>query len=55
VGAPTIRDVIAFPKTKEGRDLMSQAPASVPQEDLDYYYVECKTKEPNDGKQKPKS
>ena len=36
-GAQSIRDVIAFPKSSEGRDLMSKAPASITQADRDYY------------------
>jgi len=31
---PNIREVIAFPKTGEGRDLMMQAPAPVAPEQL---------------------
>ncbi|MEO0640160.1 MAG: amino acid--tRNA ligase-related protein, partial [Bacteroidota bacterium] len=32
---PSIRDVIAFPKTAGGRDLMMSAPANVPTDNLD--------------------
>lgn len=45
VGAKSIREVIAFPKTGDGKDLMSQSPAQVPQEDLDYYHIQCKDTE----------
>jgi len=33
-GEPNIREVIAFPKTGEGRDLMMNAPSPVPEKDL---------------------
>lgn len=36
-----IRDVIAFPKSQNGKDLMASAPALVPKEDLDYYKIKC--------------
>ncbi|XP_041658471.1 aspartate--tRNA ligase, mitochondrial isoform X2 [Cheilinus undulatus] len=39
VGAPTIRDVIAFPKSHRGHDLMSCAPDFVPEEDLKNYHI----------------
>jgi aspartyl-tRNA synthetase len=34
-----IRDVIPFPKTSNGKDLMSQAPSPVEQSELDYYFL----------------
>lgn len=37
--APSIRDVIAFPKSHEGLDLMSGAPNNISQEDLDRYNI----------------
>ncbi|XP_060088441.1 aspartate--tRNA ligase, mitochondrial [Heteronotia binoei] len=40
VGAPSIRDVIAFPKSFKGRDLMSNAPDYVAAEDLEPYHVQ---------------
>ncbi len=40
-GTENIRNVIAFPKAQSGRDLMSSAPAKVPQEELDYYKIKC--------------
>ncbi|XP_053325433.1 aspartate--tRNA ligase, mitochondrial [Spea bombifrons] len=39
VGAPSIRDVIAFPKSFRGRDLMSNAPDFVSDEDLQLYHI----------------
>ncbi|KAK3597214.1 hypothetical protein CHS0354_003719 [Potamilus streckersoni] len=39
----TIRDVIAFPKSSDGKDLMSQAPSPVSKADLERYHVEIKT------------
>uniref|UniRef100_A0A8D1V862 Aspartate--tRNA ligase, mitochondrial n=1 Tax=Sus scrofa TaxID=9823 RepID=A0A8D1V862_PIG len=38
-GAPSIRDVIAFPKSFRGHDLMSNAPDSIPPEDLKPYHI----------------
>uniref|UniRef100_A0A8C5UUL3 Aspartate--tRNA ligase, mitochondrial n=1 Tax=Microcebus murinus TaxID=30608 RepID=A0A8C5UUL3_MICMU len=39
-GAPSIRDVIAFPKSFRGHDLMSRAPDSVPPEELKPYHIQ---------------
>jgi aspartyl-tRNA synthetase len=36
-----IRDVIAFPKSQNGKDLMALAPAKVPDEDLIHYKIKC--------------
>lgn len=41
-GSPSIRDVIAFPKSSEGYDLMSDAPCSVDKKDLDLYKISVK-------------
>ncbi|KAK7095038.1 aspartate--tRNA ligase, mitochondrial-like [Littorina saxatilis] len=40
--APSIRDVIAFPKSHDGKDPMSKAPANVSQSDLDSYHITVK-------------
>ncbi|CAG5119783.1 unnamed protein product [Candidula unifasciata] len=40
VGASSIRDVIAFPKITQGKDPLSNSPASVAQADLDYYHMQ---------------
>ena len=39
---PSIRDVIAFPKTFDGKDPMSGAPVEIPQSALDLYHVQVK-------------
>jgi len=38
-GKSSIRDVIAFPKSTEGRCLMCSSPAPVTQQDVDYYHL----------------
>ncbi|XP_010226936.1 PREDICTED: aspartate--tRNA ligase, mitochondrial [Tinamus guttatus] len=40
VGAPSIRDVIAFPKSFRGRDLMGSAPDYVTPEELEPYHIQ---------------
>ncbi|KAM4655561.1 aspartate--tRNA ligase, mitochondrial isoform 1-T7 [Amazona ochrocephala] len=40
VGAPSIRDVIAFPKSFRGRDLMGNAPDYVTPEELKPYHIQ---------------
>jgi aspartyl-tRNA synthetase len=42
-GTPSIRDVIAFPKTAKGTDLMTEAPAAVEPKQLRDLYLELKT------------
>lgn len=37
--APSIRDVIAFPKSSEGRDLMADSPAPLSPEDLVFFHL----------------
>ncbi|MDE0824368.1 MAG: aspartate--tRNA ligase, partial [Dehalococcoidia bacterium] len=39
-GSPSIRDVIAFPKTQSGSDLLFNAPTPVDQKQLDDLYLE---------------
>jgi len=39
-----IRDVIPFPKTSNGKDLMAQAPSLVEQSELDYYFLKINKK-----------
>ncbi|XP_063284227.1 aspartate--tRNA ligase, mitochondrial [Pelobates fuscus] len=41
-GAPSIRDVIAFPKSFRGRDLMSNAPDFVSDEVLQLYHIKVR-------------
>ncbi|KAM3178465.1 hypothetical protein ACTXT7_002485 [Hymenolepis weldensis] len=38
-GARTVRDVIAFPKTSGGRDLLSDSPDVIPSADLRRYFI----------------
>jgi len=42
-GTPSIRDVIAFPKTAKGTDLMTEAPSPVSARQLRDLYIEVKT------------
>ena len=41
---PNIREVIAFPKTGDGRDLMMNAPSGVDKEQLNELGLELKKK-----------
>jgi aspartyl-tRNA synthetase len=41
-GEPNIREVIAFPKTGEGKDLMMGSPSEVPKKQLDELGLELK-------------
>jgi aspartyl-tRNA synthetase len=45
VNEPNIREVIAFPKTGDGRDLMMQAPSDTEQEQLDDLHLKIVKKE----------
>jgi aspartyl-tRNA synthetase len=42
-GTPSIRDVIAFPKTAKGTDLMTEAPSAVSARQLRELHIEVKT------------
>src|SRR5580698_7014274 len=48
-GTPSIRDVIAFPKTAKGVDLMTSSPSTVSQKQLRELYIEVKVKKPEEG------
>ncbi|XP_077619471.1 aspartate--tRNA ligase, mitochondrial isoform X5 [Crocuta crocuta] len=50
-GAPSIRDVIAFPKSFRGHDLMSSAPDSLPPEDLKPYHIQVSWPADSKGKE----
>ncbi len=39
-GMSGLRDVIAFPKSTNGRDLLMESPASVSQEELNDYNIQ---------------
>jgi aspartyl-tRNA synthetase len=41
-GTPSIRDVIAFPKTAKGTDLMTDSPGTVEPKQLRELYIEVK-------------
>ena len=51
VGANSIRDVIAFPKSADFKDMMAKAPASVEQKELDYYNISVVPKNVADAKE----
>lgn len=42
--ADHIRDVIPFPKTSNGKDLLAHAPSAVEQSELDYYFLKINKK-----------
>ena len=48
-GTPSIRDVIAFPKTAKGTDLMTDSPAPVEPKQLRELHLELRKKEPGAG------
>lgn len=39
----SIRDVIAFPKSLDGKDLLSKAPCAITKEELDLYHLKIIT------------
>ncbi|KAM9004037.1 aspartate--tRNA ligase, mitochondrial isoform 1-T3 [Sarcophilus harrisii] len=49
-GAPSIRDVIAFPKSFRGHDLMSNAPDYMSPEEIEPYHIQVKSPEVTDRK-----
>ena len=53
-GTTSIRDVIAFPKTAKGTDLMTSSPSSVSAKQLRELYIEVKVKKP-EGQNPPAS
>jgi aspartyl-tRNA synthetase len=46
MGEPNIREVIPFPKTGEGKDLMMGSPSEVDAKQLEELGIEIKKKEP---------
>ena len=44
-GEPNIREVIAFPKTREGRDLMMNAPSEISEKQLKELGIKIDKKE----------
>jgi aspartyl-tRNA synthetase len=48
-GTPSIRDVIAFPKTAKGTDLMTDSPGMVEPKQLRDLHLELKAKKPDGG------
>ena len=52
---PNIREIIAFPKTGDGRDLMMQAPSEVDKQQLDELGIKIKAKNSHINKAQPRS
>jgi aspartyl-tRNA synthetase len=49
-GEPNIREVIAFPKTQTGSDIMAHAPSEAEAKQLDELYIRLNLPEPKDDK-----
>jgi len=47
-GSDSIRDVIAFPKSLEGKDLMSGAPVPISEEEKKLYHIQIADSAPVD-------
>jgi len=47
-GSDSIRDVIAFPKSLEGKDLMSGAPVPISEEEKKLYHIQAVDSAPVD-------
>jgi aspartyl-tRNA synthetase len=48
--APSLRDVIAFPKANSGNELMTQAPGELSEEELKFYNLKLLDRPAGDSK-----